>query len=163
MDAPHADRRSRSRDRSDGGATLIEVLVALSILSVAGVAILAGLQLSVKTSDIHRKQSTGGAYVRSYAEAIEKHLDDTGNYVPCASANAYPPGAVDFDVPTGYTASHTPAVPLAGNGAAAGGGCPGADTGLQRIKVTVQSNDSRATEVLTVVVRRACGTGSTCD
>ena len=162
MDAPHADRTSRSRDRSDGGATLIEVLVALSILSVAGVAILAGLQLSVKTSDIHRKQSTGGAYVRSYAEAIEKHLDDTGNYVPCAGANAYPPAAVGFAVPTGYTATHTAAVPLAGDGAAAGGGCPAADTGVQRIKVTVRSNDSRATEVLTVVVRRSCGTGSSC-
>ena len=152
----------RPRDRTDGGATLIEVLVALSILSIAGVAILAGLQLSVKTSDIHRKQSTGGAYVRSYAEAIEKHLDTTANYQPCAGANAYTPVAVGFVVPSGFTATHTAAEPLAGNGTAASGGCPGADTGVQRITVTVRSNDSRATEVLTLVVRRACGTGSSC-
>lgn len=150
------------RDRSDRGATLVEVLVALSILSIAGVAILAGLQLSVKTSDIHRKQSTGGAYVRSYAEAIERHLDTTGNYAPCAAANAYAPGTVGFTVPPGYTATHEAAVPLAGDGTTAAGACPGADTGVQRLKVTVSSNDSRAVEVLTIVVRRSCGTGTAC-
>ncbi|MFC7502842.1 prepilin-type N-terminal cleavage/methylation domain-containing protein [Nocardioides sp. GCM10030258] len=149
--------------RSDRGATLIEVLVALSILSVAAVAILAGLQLSIKTSDIHRKQSTGGAYVRSYAEAIETFLDDPDNYVRCASAADYAPDEVDFDVPDGYEASIEQALPLSGDGSVAAGACPGADTGLQRIRVIVKSDDDRAVEKLTIVVRKACGSGSSCS
>ncbi len=86
--------RRRTASTSDAGVTLIETLVALSILAIAGVAIMAGLQLAVKSSDIHRKQSTGGSAVRTYAEAIEKYLDADGNYVPCAGAGAYAPATV---------------------------------------------------------------------
>src|SRR5690348_15563467 len=83
--------------RSDRGESLVEVLVALSILGVAAVAILAGLQLSVKTSDIHRKETTGGAYARSYAEAIERYVASAADhYVTCAPANAYSPATVGF-------------------------------------------------------------------
>ena len=41
-------------------------------------------------SDIHRKQTTDGAYVRGYAEAIEQYVSTPpSNYVQCAAANAY--------------------------------------------------------------------------
>ena len=66
------------------GATLVETLVALVILGIAGVAILAGLQLSVTASDIHRKQTSGGAYVRGYAEAIET-LPQLGPATTCSA------------------------------------------------------------------------------
>ncbi len=79
--------------------------MAVVILGIAAVAILAGLQLSVTASDIHRKQTNGGAYVRGYAEAIEKYLDTTGNYVKCAGANAYSPAAVGYTVPAGHSAA----------------------------------------------------------
>lgn len=150
-----------NRLRTESGATLIEMLVALSILSIAGVAVLAGLQMSIFASDIHRKQSTGGAYVRTYAEAIQRYLDDNAHYVPCASANTYAPGVVGFTEPTGFTASHAAVVPLAGNGQAAS--CPGGDTGVQRVRLQVRANDGRATESLTIVLRRSCGSGSTCS
>lgn len=153
--------RLRSDTRSDAGLTLVETLVALTILGVAGVAIMAGLQLTVKASDIHRKQSTGGAEARSYAEAIEKYLDADDNYVRCAAAGAYSPAAVGYSPPAGYTATHTAAQPLNGSGTVAGG-CPSGDTGVQRLTVVVASTDSRATERLTIVVRRACGTGTAC-
>lgn len=155
--------RDRIRHRgAEAGATLVEVLVALSILSIAGVAILAGLQMSVYASDIHRKQSTGGAYVRNYAEAIERYLDTPGNYVRCAGANAYAPATVGFTVPAGYTASHEATVPLAGDGSVASGSCPASDTGVQRIRVIVRADDGRATERLTIVVR-CPGSGSPCS
>ncbi len=155
--------RRRQAAHSDAGVTLIETLAAVVILSIAGVAVMAGLQLSVKASDIHRKQATGGAYVRSYAEAIEKHLDTEGSYVPCAGAGAYAPGVVGFTVPAGYTATASAATPLDGSGAAiTTGSCPGRDKGVQRITLTVSSNDSRAAERLTLVLRKACGTGTSC-
>ena len=158
----HRLARLRSTIRSDDGASLVETLVAVVILGIAAVAILAGLQLSVTASDIHRKQTSDGAYVRGYAEAIEKYLNATGNYVKCAGANAYSPATVGFSVPAGHNAQQAAAEPLAGDGSVAGGTCPGRDQGVQRLRLTVSSTDNRATETLTVVVRQSCETGTAC-
>jgi type II secretory pathway pseudopilin PulG len=157
----HLLARARSAARADDGATLVETLVALVILGIAGVAILAGLQLSVMTSDIHRKQTSEGAYVRGYAEAIEKYLATSANYVKCAGANAYSPATVGYTIPSGHSAQQAAAVPLDGNGTALT--CPGGDQGIQRLRLTVSSSDNRAVETLTVVVRRFCGSGTSCD
>jgi type II secretory pathway pseudopilin PulG len=156
----HLLARLRSAVRPDDGATLVETLVALAILGIAGVAILAGLQLSVTASDIHRKQTSDGAYVRGYAEAIEKYVSTNSNYVGCAGANAYSPGTVGYTVPAGHSAQQAAAVPLDGNGTTLA--CPGGDQGVQRLRLSVSSSDGRATETLTIVVRRACGTGTAC-
>lgn len=159
----HSLARLRPAARSDDGSTLVETLVALVILSIAGVAILAGLQLSVMASDIHRKQTSDGAYVRGYAEAIERYLDTTGNYVKCAGANTYSPATVGWTEPTGHSAQQAAAEPLAGDGSVAGGACPDRDRGVQRLRLTVSSNDGRAAETLTIVVRRSCEAGTACD
>jgi len=155
--------RLRSTARSDAGVTLVETLVALSILSLAAVAILAGLRLSVMASDIHRKQVSDGAYVRSYAEAIEHYLNTTGNYVKCAGANTYTPAVVGYTVPAGHTAQQAAAEPLAGDGTVASGACPARDQGVQRLRLTVDTADGRGTETLTILVRRSCETGTACD
>ncbi len=149
-------RDLRDRRRSEAGVTLIEVLVALSILSIAAVAILAGIEAGIKTSDIHRKQSTGGAYVRNYAEKVQQYVAD-GHYQPCAAANAYSPGTVGFTVPAGYQAGQDAATPLAGSGSAAS--CPGGDVGVQRVRLTIGSSDDRATEELVIVLRDPCAPG----
>jgi prepilin-type N-terminal cleavage/methylation domain-containing protein len=159
--------RARLASRSDAGVTLIETLVALSILSIAGVAVMAGLQLSVQASDIHRKQATGGAYVRSYAEAIEKYLNTVGHYKPCAAADDYNVSAVTDELstlPSAYKIEHSAATPLDGGGnAITTGSCPSRDQGVQRLTLTVASTDGRATERLTIVVRKACGAGTSCS
>jgi type II secretory pathway pseudopilin PulG len=156
----HLLARLRSAARPDDGATLVETLVALAILGIAGVAILAGLQLSVMASDIHRKETSDGAYVRGYAEAIEQYLSTNSNYATCAGANAYSPATVGYTVAAGHSAQQAAAVPLAGDGTTLT--CPGGDQGVQRLRLTVSSNDNRAVETLTIVVRRACGTGTSC-
>ena len=156
--------RLRSAAGSDNGATLVETLVAVVILGIAGVAILGGLQLSVMASDIHRKQTADGAYVRGYAEAIEQYLDTNGNYVRCAGANAYSPVVVGYTVPGGHSAQQAAAQPLAGDGSVAtSGACPAMDQGAQRLRLTVSSADGRSVETLTLVVRRTCGSGTSCD
>lgn len=152
----------RSKARSDIGATLVETLVALAILGIAGVAILAGLQLSVTASDIHRKQTSDGANVRSFAEKIEQHLNTTDNYVKCAGANVYR-DAIAYTLP-GHDVQQAAAEPLNGDGSVATGGtCPTRDQGVQRLRLTVSSADGRSAETLTLVVRRSCESGTACD
>ncbi len=151
--------RLRRRGSSDRGETLVELLVAVAILGVAGVAIVAGLQMSVTASDIHRKQTTGGAYARSYAEAIEGYVAAASSrYVPCAGPGAYGPAIIGFagELPAGYTASHAAALRVPPGGGVAGS-CSGNDTGVQQIEITVESSDGRAAEKLTVLLRRPCG------
>jgi prepilin-type N-terminal cleavage/methylation domain-containing protein len=150
-------RRPRIDAGSDRGESLIELLVAIVILGIAAVAVLAGLQLSVTTSDIHRKQTTGGAYARSYAEAIERYVAQaSSNYVPCAGAVDYDAATVGFTAPDGFTATHAPArrVPPGGGPA---GPCAANDTGVQQIDITLTSGDGRAAERLSVIIRRPCG------
>ncbi|OIJ25907.1 type IV pilus modification PilV family protein [Nocardioides luteus] len=142
---------------SDRGETLVEVLVAVSILGIAGVAVVTGLQMSITSSDIHRKQTTGGAYARSYAESIQDYVAAAADrYVPCAGANAYSPATVGFTVPAGYTAEQALAKRVPPDGGAAGA-CSGNDTGVQQIEITLSASDGRAAERLTVLLRRPCG------
>ena len=146
--------------RSDRGETLVEMLVAIAIIGVAGVAILAGLRVSVATSDIHRKQTTGSAYARSYAEAITEYVASAAShYVPCAGANAYSAATVGFvgQLPAGYTASHTAAQRVPPTGGAAGV-CSANDSGVQRIDIQIATPDGRAAEDLTVLLRNPCDT-----
>jgi type II secretory pathway pseudopilin PulG len=71
---------------SERGETLVELLVAITILAIAGVAILAGMAFSVQASTINRNQAGGGAYLRSAAEAVQQQVDAMGKYSSCADA-----------------------------------------------------------------------------
>lgn len=156
--------RLRSEYGTDSGMTLVETLVALSILSVAGVAILAGLELTVKSSDIHRKQSLGGANVRNYVEAVQDYVAG-GNYDPCGDGVNYlptsdadspnAPGPVPFTVPDGFDAGYDDVNALDGDGSELDAGCA-ADAGVQRIRFTMTAEDGRASEELVVILRRSC-------
>jgi type II secretory pathway pseudopilin PulG len=151
----------RIRWGSDRGETLVEVLAAVVILGIAGVAVMSGLMLSVKASDMHRKETTGGAYVRSYAEAIQQYVA-SGHYIGCAAANAYNVTAVTnqiSDLPTNFVPTQTAAKSVGPTGAASG--CS-SDTGVQQVTLSVKSNDGRADETLTVVLRNPCAPGQAC-
>jgi len=142
----------------DRGETLLELLIGLTIMAVAVVAIVGGLLVSVAVSDIHRKQSTAGAAVRDYAENVEKYVAGTG-YTSCAPPSAYAPGAVGFTSPSGYTAAPVTVRYWSG---AAWVASPCVDVGLQELTIQVASSDTRASERLVVVLRKPCGLGSTC-
>ena len=152
-------RRFENRDE---GETLIEVLVAVVIMGLVGVAVVAGLMLAATASDIHRKETTSGAYVRSYAEAIQNYVSQTHlvggvpttNYQPCAAHDSYTPALVGFSVPTGYRASQSAALAVSPTGGTVA--CPTADTGVQLVTLTLTSADNRATQTLAVILREAC-------
>ncbi|MBM7515624.1 type II secretion system protein [Nocardioides nitrophenolicus] len=137
------------RGDADRGESLVEVLAAVVILGIAGVAIMTGLMLAVKTSDIHRKETTSGAYVKSYAEAIQNYVETHQSAFTCSPD--YRPGVVGFPVPNGYTTSFTVSAVDPAGGAAA---CT-ANT-AQLVILTVSSGDDRAVEKLAFVLRRPC-------
>jgi prepilin-type N-terminal cleavage/methylation domain-containing protein len=147
-------RPIRSDDR---GETLVELLVALTILGIAGVAIVAGLQMSVRSSDQGRRSATGGAYVRSFAEAIQTSIDNNAGYATtCGVAGATARAkyaAVAVTLPATYSKSVDAVESWDGSAWRA---CDA--TGIQRVKLTVTngSGTRAVSERLTVVLRKAC-------
>lgn len=150
---------TRPLPSQDRGDTLIEVLVAIVIIGIAAAGIFGGLLTAVNLSAYHRSQSTAGVVVRGYGEAIIRFAGGTG-YVPCAAAGSYGPGAVGYVAPSGYAAS-TVAVRY-WTGSAWSSSCA-ADLGVQQLTLQATPTDTRATEKLTVVVRKPCGAGSSCS
>lgn len=139
------------RDDRDLGESLVEVLVSVTVLAVCGVAVGQGIALGIKVSDIHRKESVAGELVRDYAEHISTAIAVRAyplskGYISCAGTAAYqtPPG---FSPDPGYSATIVSVTEP---------GCPGADPGVQTLLLKVASNDGRATEQLTIVVRNPC-------
>jgi type II secretory pathway pseudopilin PulG len=151
----------RQRFREEPGETLIELIVAITILGVCVVAIGAGITVSIMISDIQRDQATAGAYVRSYAEAIESTVSNSTWQGCDASPSTYQSPA-GFALPS--TANFTASVSSVRYGDATGQtfttGC-GADYGVQQLTLTVASTDLRASEQLVVVIRDPCV--SSCD
>jgi type II secretory pathway pseudopilin PulG len=143
----HAGRRPGP---NDDGETLIELIIAVAIMGIAVVAIVGGIATTILMSDIHRKQTTAGAYVRDYAEALETYVAG-GNYDASASPS-YLPGTVGFAAPTGFTAAVT-SVQCWDDTTSVFGTCATGNT-VQRVTLSMASVDSRATESLVVVVRK---------
>jgi type II secretory pathway pseudopilin PulG len=141
-------RAARLPPGSDSGESLIELLIALVIMGIAVVAIVGGIATSIIISDIHRKQATAGADVRSYAEAIQNAVTTNG-YPICGNL----PAGLSFAASTGYTASVTAYQVWNGTDFVP---CGATDLGIQRLSVQVASDDGRATETLDVVIRNPC-------
>jgi type II secretory pathway pseudopilin PulG len=132
----------------DQGETLIELIIAIAIMGIAAVSIVSGIVTSILMSDVHRKESSAGAYVHDYAENVENTVA-AGGYVLAANTGSYPYTPPD----TRYTASITTVQCWTGS---AWTGCTaGTDIGVQQLTLQVKTNtDTRASESLVVVVRK---------
>jgi prepilin-type N-terminal cleavage/methylation domain-containing protein len=154
-------RRVRRVDRpswaAERGDTLIEVLVAVAILGIAGAAIMGGFASSIVLSTVHRELATTASDSRNFAELLDKAIDDKAiAYTACAGAAAYssPPG---FTNPTDHHNTAQVTAVAYWNGTAFVGSCPpGGDQGVQRVSVSVTNTDTRAISDAQVIIRKPC-------
>jgi type II secretory pathway pseudopilin PulG len=141
--------------KQDQGESLIELVVAILILGLAGVAITVGLATSAKVSDVHRKEANASAVLRDYAESIQATVAG-GGYVSGAALYAA------YTVPSaysGYVVRNT--VKQCWNDSLitpTWGSCASLDHGVQQLTLAAQTADQRAVEKLVIVVRKPCST-----
>jgi Tfp pilus assembly protein PilV len=140
--------------RDDRGETLLEILVAVLIMSVAVVVLLGGLGTSIRMSTLHRDQATAGADVRDFAEAIEAAVAASPTaYVACADPTTYT-GIYAVTDPR-YTARIL-AVKYWSGAAFVDTCTPASDGGVQQVLLNVSTPDGLTDETLAVVIRRPC-------
>ncbi|MFJ8013469.1 prepilin-type N-terminal cleavage/methylation domain-containing protein [Streptomyces sp. NPDC096339] len=123
--APAPARRPWRR-RGEEGETLVEVLVAVVLIGVAFVAILGGMGTAIISSVTQQKVTGADSVIRSAAEKVV-----SAPYVPCAS------GYETSAPPAGYTV--TVEIEYWDGVGAFGAPCPTADTGVQKVTLTVHS------------------------
>lgn len=153
----------RARVTDDRGETLVELMVALTVLSIAVVAVIGGMALAIGYSDTHRKQATAGTGARDLGEALLTRVA-AGGYQACAKPGDYQ-SATGFQPPPGFTHRvvevrywNTASWSTADAAACAAGNL---DQGLQQVTVEVANTDRSsaakdATERLVVVLRKPC-------
>jgi hypothetical protein len=109
-----APPRVTARDRGDAGDTLLEILFALVILSIATVALLVAFATSISASATHRGAASFDTAIRDASQIAIAQIQQQTNplYESCPStASWYEPGgggAPSFaSMPTGFTAAVT--------------------------------------------------------
>src|SRR5262245_52062892 len=138
----------------DRGETLVELLVAVMIMTTAVLVLAGGIAATIRFSDVHRKQAAAGAYLRSFAETVQNAIAATPTgYAPCATTVTYAPL-----FSTGTPSYVAEVVTVAyWSGSAFGSTCGAAtDVGVQRLTLRVRSADGAASESLDVIVRKPC-------
>ena len=141
----------------DDGSSLIEVLMAVLILGIAGAAILGGLLAAVRGTDVHRQQSQVEAALVSAVEALK---DPSVARIPCATASTAPylTAVRSAALPAGWSATSTVQITSVrySDGSTFGATCHDTDTlrhllRAQMVTVQVSSPDGRARQSVSVV------------
>ncbi len=139
--------------RSERGDTLVEIMVAVLIMGIAVVAVLAGVAVSIRMSDVHRKQSQAGAFIRDFAEAVENAVQASPTaYVNCAAAGAYDSY---YTSPSASFVVATPTPVKYWTGSTFGTTCT-TDTGVQQLSLRINSSDNLVSETLVIIIRKPC-------
>jgi len=92
----------RTTDRTEGGETLLEIVIAVVVIGIVFSAFFAAYSTAALGSTTHRSAAQADAILRNAAEATKNAVRDQ-----CASANASTPGAtyaaVMPSVPAGWS------------------------------------------------------------
>lgn len=117
----------------DAGFTLVEMLLAVAILGIGVLTVVSGMATSIKVSDMGRRNAEAQGLIRAYAEAVAADA-----YAGCATS--YPAGG--FTSPSGWSTTMTVTYWKASTNTF--DPTCGTDSGLQRVTLTVTSDDGRA-------------------
>jgi type II secretory pathway pseudopilin PulG len=134
--------------------TLVEVLIALAIISLGVIAVVNGLGTASVASDYHRKQVTADTVLRSYAEALKQRIR-VGAYDSCpAIASSYDIPSDVWAATSGYPVRITSIKYLQSSGGSTfSTTCPSSDQGAEQLTLAATSSDARDTETLDLIVR----------
>ncbi len=131
---------------SERGESLVELLVAISVIAIGIIALVGGLTVAIMSSGAHRQQADAGAVARNVAEGIKDvtapYVSSGGNYSSAWSDVAA--AGTSINVSTQCWNGDTPAT--------FSDTCPTPDLGLQKITVTASSGKSN--EKVTILKRR---------
>lgn len=131
--------RHRSRD-GEQGETLAELLVTISIMSIAIIVIVGALADGILASNVHRNHATADVAARSVAECIK---DRSQSYQPTGSYPACPaPSGTSVTVAAQWWNGDSPATFSPSQN----------DNGLEQLTITA-TND-RASEPVVILKRR---------
>ena len=94
--------RARNSERSEGGDTLIEVLIAIVVIAIGVVALLGALTTSITSSATYRSLATIDTVLKDFAEAVKYDVQQVPTasslYTNCATSyqvvNEYPTSTV---------------------------------------------------------------------
>ena len=86
--------------RRESGETLIELLVAVIVLGIAGVGLVSGLTTGVIGSDTHRRLSSGETVLRAYGELVKNQVIHAPSTTLTQDLNAYSNGSCPSNVST---------------------------------------------------------------
>jgi type II secretory pathway pseudopilin PulG len=110
----------RTEGRDEAGDTLVEVLITLVVIGLAGISIIGAFTMTINATADYRNVATLNTVVADASQnAISEIQQQTSPlYFPCATRDAYNSGssAVDFKAPTGYTVTVTDVQFLNGTG-----------------------------------------------
>jgi prepilin-type N-terminal cleavage/methylation domain-containing protein len=131
-------RKARSDER---GMTLIEVLIALSIMGLVSVVFLGGIQMSFNSNLIDQERVTAENLVKSQMEYIKGQAYDTAHDPP-----QYLPLPIG-EIPEGYYVAPPSAIRINPSG-----GATTPDTGIQQVTVRVYRGIDAGGRLLITVI-----------
>lgn len=146
-----AARFCASRRDDDAGFTLVELLVTVTIMSLAFMIILGAISVFMRSTTVQRTSADLDGAMRTYVERL-----DAVAYTPCASSYAVSAA----NLPAGFLAKFQPTVTAKywdGNPSPAGYGtsCTAAtDKGAQQLTVTMQRVSNGQQDSFVIVKRQ---------
>ena len=146
-------RRSQRARRDDAGDTLIEVLVALVVVGLCGLALLLTFTTSITASVEHRNLATLDTVLRSASESATLQIQQQSNalFTSCASASFYNSN-VTLSAPSGYSVAITSVQYWTGTSfTPIGASCPSASLQPQLLSVTATASNGVSDSISFVV------------
>ena len=140
-------------ERGDGGDTLVEVLIALLVISLCGVALLTAFSTSITGSATYQNVAGGDVILRSASEAAYSSIQQSSTplYAPCATPSTY--SSIAYPTwPTGYSAAITSVDNWSGSGVTNPPTCTPGNVLFEVVTVTLTTPKGLPTLVATFTV-----------